>query len=1523
MNQLLCDHLEKLKSALLSLSATGTTGFEGLIGTALTEICGVPFRLASSGSQFGIDGKPAYDGDALCFEGKRYDKSIPRAEVLSKIAEFSITDSAADIWILGSTTQVGSQLADSARALGRKSGISVLILDWSGIGLPPLSVALAMGAQPVQDFLVRNLHDNTMAQDALAALTAIVNSDEYAAHESRIRSECDTSSVGLPQAKKGNGKWLLDAFSNSTQARMKLGQPLSPGEANQYTLPRRDLIERINAAIMGPPEESVIVVLGDEGHGKSWAVAQSWLSLPHKPLTVILSPEEFEESSRIEAITDLLITTIINQTGDEPSSTTRKRWERLFKQWQGQQVTERPRIIVLIDGINQRPNNDWARIVERIVHFLHHLGGRLIVTVRSSFFQSQIKNRLFSRRIEIIIPEWSAGERDEILARHGMKALDLHSAVANSMRNPRLLGLAVELFDKAAITHFEELTVSRLLFEHLRMTERDAATPQSAFEFALTLQEHAQTILSRVEKKQKDDLTIFKGRVAAVADGRFFHAVDGDPTSYSLKDDGLTLALGFAVVDKLRIGHRNAHNLDEKLNALLEPIAALDDTADVILAALTVTIVADDLHPDITNTLVKGFCTLQNPNDALFPAFSGLVKSHPRDFMAAARMLCLSGGHHANFDWVEGALIVAGKDPRAWPAMIDEVKSWLSTYSVSPARGCFKSFPHDSLEKVKEEQERNREKIQKKLNALSPSEQAILKRLEKADGNLSRLSRLGLILLAGHELFPFANSLLNWAFSNALNSDHAAPYNDFFNLIRLNKVDWAQARAALLEASSELRKPGVSSTGKWSLVNILRGTGHPADWEEMLALVTELTKDRAPFPAWNRLKDLCDTDPCDPLSETPKNLSLTVTKYSAIDVGTLRNGRGQSSEDLFFSEGRPAMARFALEAAVGKHKEFIADVVGRKDPALSQGLLEVHDHNALLAVDIAIAFLRKRNETIANCITPGIKDQNAWASSQYSLLVAFPLLNARKQTELLLADNSDENVMLSIMEVAKPLNERELEDFLERTCREGAEWQQYMLLALAKYTSAPLSPPSQNSIAKLYQSASPRVRAYALAIISQSGERELLEQVSKSAWTAAGTEDDVEKWYGSRALLKAASSGLIEHYEALERIAPDHYGLAAVILNADVVRNIGYRLDESIRHVLNVESDLTAMDIELRISPPGPHEPPLYTLNERTDEKTDIKERVRQISFSRELWDQRQKRLREAFQSFRASLSQAKALIVLDNINSKHFETIIEVNPELGNKWYTLFMSIPKAKRPIIHNLAILLAHAFRKDHPAKAKSLYQLVKDIEPMVSFTIGRARVPFEGMTIWMGSGIPMLDEQRFLRLDGAATDYDLAQEVLTALLNDQHELIRTYVDAKIESEEPADIARGIMVAGFSDKSEFNDEILARYQGSYGLPGSAQKAAQYAYERNTWARHWFDQMFKASDNAEFWRYSVLFTKIVDGRVDVWEEEYKFPGSPFKLFFPSIIHRIDNRLRRWETQRKKTLFGEEAPAPIFLQIA
>ena len=123
------------------------------MGTVLSEIADVPFRLAGSGLQFGVDGKSTYADDGICFECKRYKNQVHRAEIMSKIGELSIGGIDVELWVLCATSQIHSQIADEVSEFGKNSAISTLILDWSKNDLPPLAVALVMASEKVRIFL--------------------------------------------------------------------------------------------------------------------------------------------------------------------------------------------------------------------------------------------------------------------------------------------------------------------------------------------------------------------------------------------------------------------------------------------------------------------------------------------------------------------------------------------------------------------------------------------------------------------------------------------------------------------------------------------------------------------------------------------------------------------------------------------------------------------------------------------------------------------------------------------------------------------------------------------------------------------------------------------------------------------------------------------------------------------------------------------------------------------------------------------------------------------------------------------------------------------------------------------------------------------------------------------------------------------------------------------------------------------------------------------------------------------------
>ena len=665
----------------------------------------------------------------------------------------------------------------------------------------------------------------------------------------------------------------------------------------------------------------------------------------------------------------------------------------------------------------------------------------------------------------------------------------------------------------------------------------------------------------------------------------------------------------------------------------------------------------------------------------------------------------------------------------------------------------------------------------------------------------------------------------------------------------------------------------MSRTGKWALVNILRATGDSENGKEAQSLVGELTKDmdRSLFEGLRLVERYCMTDPCDPISEQPDNVTRTADDYAVIDVSKLRQSMYQSSEDHFFDMARPGIARFKPEVAVAKHRDFAADVLTRAGFPLRQGLLELRQHNALLTIKEARELVKQWDEAKTAGTTNGLSEQDAWIVSQYRLLLAFPFLNAQEQTEILLSTEADEQILLDLFHLAKPLDEKEFESLLGSACGEHNERKQYLLLILAIYTSVQLSTNARTHIAVLFRSGSERVKAQALGVIAQSDDEELLGQVAKSDWksTDAETENDLEVFYGSTALLKAAARGLIAHEEALDRISASMFGRAATMLDVNAICDIARLIDVSINKAAGLDGDLVAPDIELKIHSSASFQPSRFSVSERPSEAKDSKEAMKRLSESNEDFEQRQRRNLDAFLKFKSYITKAKARIILDHISLEEFTTIVTTAEEFADRWYGLFMSIAEAKLPAVHNLVILLAHALGRKDPGKAVALFRRVKDSKPLVQFTFGRVGVQLDAMATWAGVRNTVLDGLRFTRLDRVGIDYDLSLEVLAALLSGQQELLATYIEAKLRKEEPAEISRGIMVAGFSDQSEFNDEILKRYEGSAGLIGSAQKAAKYAYERNVWARYWYEKMCQTDENTDFWCYAVLFSKIVERKI------------------------------------------------------
>ena len=1511
-------HLDGLKSALGQLRATGDKGFEGLMSLVLGAIAGIPFRLSASGSQFGVDGDSAYIGDHVSFECKRYGDDIPREKVLTKLAELLLRQDI-DLWVLCATSEVSSQLASDVRDVATQQGLETLILDWvSDTQLPSLAVAIAAAPEKsVSDFLISSGCADAERNLILSALGAVRIDSGYSAHAGRIQAALNLPLLSQESARRSNNLWLKSVFADRDEAKRQLGQPIAPNDSRRgKVVVRSTIIEPLKKLMTDHAADPALFVLGDEGVGKSWLVAQAWSQLSDPPLMLVLTADAVARENGPRDLKSLLVHALPQQTQTASAVQYDERWKRKIDRWLHSGVPPTPRLVIVIDGINQKPNWDWARQIELSSHELATIGGRLVITSRTPYFDAFVRDRLNRDFNKVKVPDWLPPERDDILRGRGIQLSDLAASVGRALLNPRLLDIALQLLENDEIVRLNELHVSRLLFEHIRTAERDSAVPQPVHQFVKMLRDHAEQMIHRVSQDQRDDIRIFD-HAAAVIDGRFFHPLDDDAAKYELRDEGLTLALGFALLDHLQKAHRNGRDVSASVYELVDPISALDNTASVMMSAITIGCVGANYSDPVRSALLIAFADLQNVNESDLEAFSVMAARCPNAFMLAAEHLWLAGGRQSNSAWIRAALFNAASEDRAWTAMSKHLSQWLQLYSLDPERSLVGISNHPGPERDDKLRE-NEMKLREYIAGLSMFERQLLGRLVQSPGDLSRLSALAFELMAGKPLQPFVAAFVAWCFSNALNYDYGSPHDAFVWLGRLNRVDWAEARSSLIDYSSALDASDTSRVGKWALVGLLRFTGGSTDGIRAEAIVVSLTKDRRTPLSWRLKEQWCASDPCDPNSVAPDNLAPTALAYAELDVGKLHSHFGTTSEDHLFESMRPAMARFRPEVAVSKYHELARHVFGRSEMSLRQGLISIGEHSPLVSYAESQHLIRLRGHGFSN-VTRDLSDKDRNFLSQECLLLAFPNLSGDEQLDAL-CEPAALDTFFSIhlipkfhMAATSRIVSR-IESAIETGDKRALCYLLEFLLAQDVNSSVRL----RQIIDSLLVSNDADVRLRIFSLLAEVGPDDSLKTFCNGSWRADQEPNDAAAGYGSMALIRGVNCGLASPLDVVTRIAPRYYGrLAHVASGATVFAPL---LDDAIALAARAEVNAPTVDLETQVESGNELDLGRVTITELHVPATDPLEALKRVDMGLREYERLQEENHDAYCRFRAELAEKKALIVLDHFSPDQFAAIVGACPQLADRWLALFLTTPRQRKPLMHNFALLLAYFLARDRPQSALRLLNAYEDSATFVRMSHGHARTELRPMVIWSAKPSPEFDSLRRRRLDSAINDYVLSLDVLTAEQSGQTEFLDKYVLERLASGVPADQARALMVIGFRDSAQEHQDLLRRYGDSGGLVGEACNAAMYAYERNVWSRHWFECMCKSTKPIEFWRYSELFTEIVDARLDLWGSRLRSSDGLNKMFGVDLRNPIRRRLEKWRNDREKKLFGVDKPGPRFV---
>lgn len=625
--------LDRLKEILQGIKPGD---FEKVAAALMSELLGVAIAVAKSGFQHGGDAGPAGRQDRrFRIETKRYgdSTSLSDRELLGEIDHALNRDPALEAWFLIATRAAPEQLEQDLLSKSDKLGLPVVIIDWKADRFPALAALCTVAPEVLE----------TLVSPEAAQLARDLASDGNGSLD-RLRQDLEVWTLGFDRLRALGAAKLAAIWTSPRVSVAALGQNAAGG-ASPTTIKR----ERVNIELDRwwtgrAAQDAPAAVVGWQGSGKTWASLQ-WAmdNLDEQPLVLVVPSSAVAGLGPVSkpGLKRFIGERIYDLTESRDGSHWQLRFDRLLKR----PAEEGPVLTLILDGMNQEPAAPWLDLLKVLQD--PEFSGRIrtIAITRNLHFE----DRLAKLRALFIPPEVievgiyddaDGGELDQRLAAEGLSRADLHADLIEIARTPRLFNLVVRLRERLAGA--DQITIHRLLWEYGRDTLalRDGA-PFSEADWRVWLTEIAQHRLSGISSYSLGELgqmisrpdlsrsEVFR-RLSEIVDGEF--TKQGAAGRFTLSPVLVAHALGAALIEHMvQSAPADRDSAEQVLADWLDPIAGLDEKAEILRAAVSILLESDaTAHSHILSTILFEWMRSQN-----------LPEQHRIELVRIAGELCM------------------------------------------------------------------------------------------------------------------------------------------------------------------------------------------------------------------------------------------------------------------------------------------------------------------------------------------------------------------------------------------------------------------------------------------------------------------------------------------------------------------------------------------------------------------------------------------------------------------------------------------------------------------------------------------------------------------------------------------------------------------------------------------------------------------------------------------------------------------------------------------------------------------
>ena len=374
-------------------------------------------------------------------------------------------------------------------------------------------------------------------------------------------------------------------MSSKDASRARLGQMVGVLAPESRPV-RRASVERELDSWWEHHRSEILAVLGDEGDGKTWAVAQ-WLTDRVLNGGVTFPPVLFVPSRNAGEAKDvarLIETTLITRFGEHT-------WHHRVGRWLAAPLSrgDLPIALVVLDGINERHlPRYWRALIESGLDPEWHRMISIICTARTGFWQEHFGSLAHLPFISASVPPFTDEEADHALRLRGRSLSEFPEDLRPLLRKPRYLDLVTRY--GGAVMQAGDFTPARLFFEDWRdrCSRRDRELSEEAFNDLLK---------QMAEHYRVGEASVPAGNLASMLslDAHNADAIRELATGGVLVRQGgrwavgkgrLLLGLGLLLSEELRNVDSRSRNLREEIASWLEPHTGSDFEAQIVEYAL-------------------------------------------------------------------------------------------------------------------------------------------------------------------------------------------------------------------------------------------------------------------------------------------------------------------------------------------------------------------------------------------------------------------------------------------------------------------------------------------------------------------------------------------------------------------------------------------------------------------------------------------------------------------------------------------------------------------------------------------------------------------------------------------------------------------------------------------------------------------------------------------------------------------------------------------------------------------------